>query len=424
MKIWPLFILKYPLFLKLFRIFAPIYFPIMKKNHPIYILFAAILLWTSCDSRRSVTIEGVITNAEGQCLTLEHLGNGRPTVVDTLVLDGSGKFKFTPDVEPGPDFFNLRLSAQSISLVTDTLLTPLFVTSDKKGFGVNYTVAQSPVNDRIKDAALQGNRLRKSVMEVNALFRKGDITEQMYRDSVLAMVGAYKQQMLTDYIYANPADPVSYFVLFQTVGGMSIFDPHSLQDAKAYGAVATGWKYNYPASPRCSYLERLALEGLAVRKKEMRQVLSDSVTQTKIEVRNYFDIELPDNGDMNRSLSSLVQNYAVTLLDFTAYGLPVSVSHNMKLAELYKKYQEQGFCIYQVCLDPDENFWKTSADNIPWTVVRDKEVYYENGNMYSRSASVYNVSKLPTMYILTQEGMKVTRVATDNELETAIKEAL
>lgn len=405
-------------------IFAPIYFCVMKKIYPIYLLFTAILLFCGCDSRRMTTIEGVVTNAKGECLVLEHLGNGRPMLVDTFLLDESGSFKFTVEAEPGPDFFNLKLSSQSISLVVDTLLTPLFVTSDIRNFGVNYTVANSPVNDRVKKAALQGNRLRKSVMEVNTLLRNGAITEQVYRDSVLAMIDSYKHQALADYIYANPADPASYFVLFQSVGGMFIFDPHSIQDAKAYGAVATGWKYNYPASPRCIHLERLALEGQAVRKKEMRQQLSDSISQSKIEIRNYFDIELPDNGDVNRALSSLVQNQVVTLLDFTVYGLPASVSHNMKLAELYKKYQGQGFRIYQVCLDQDENFWKTSADNIPWTVVRDKEVFYENGRMYSRPASVYNVSELPTMYLLTQDGANVTRVKTDKELEAAIKEAL
>lgn len=396
----------------------------MKKTYSIYILIAAILLCCGCDSRRMTTIEGVITNAQGMCLVLEHLGNGRPTVVDTLLLDESGKFKFSAEVEPGPDFFNLKLSSQSIPLVIDTLLTPLYVTSDSKNFGIDYVVAASPVNDRIKGAVLQGSRLRKSVMRASVSFRNGDISEQIYRDSVLAMIGAYKQQALVDYIYANPADPVSYFVLFQSVNGMAIFDPHSVLDNKAYGAVATGWKYNYPASPRCAHLERLALEGQAVRKKEMRQQFADSVSQTKIEVCNYFDIELPDNGDVMRPLSSLVQQQAVTLLDFTAYGLPFSVSHNMKLAELYRKYQDQGLGIYQVCLDTDENFWKTSADNIPWTVVRDKEVYYENGSMYSRPASIYNVSKLPTMYILTRNGENVTKVESDKDLDTAIKEAL
>lgn len=412
------------LYILFLHIFAPIYFSVMKKISPIYILAAAILLCCGCDSRRITTIEGKITNAGGECLILEHLGNGFPTVVDTIVLDESGKFKFTINAEPGPDFFNLRLSDQSVFLVIDTLLTPLSIMSDAKTFGVDYSVGNSPENERIKVAVSQVNRLRKSVMQANAAFQKGDITEPVYRDSVRAMIGAYKQQVLSDYIYANPAAPVSYFVLFQSVGGMLIFDPHSVQDNKAYGAVATGWRYNYPASPRCSHLERLALEGQAIRKKEKQQMLSDSVSRSKIEVCNYFDIQLPDNGDVDRLLSSSVQNHAVTLLDFTAYSLPVSVSHNMKLADLYQKYREQGFCIYQVCLDIDENFWKTSADNIPWTVVRDVNVYYENGSMYSRPASIYNVSKLPTMYILTQDGANVTRVETEKDLETAIKKIL
>jgi hypothetical protein len=96
----------------------------------------------------------------------------------------------------------------------------------------------------------------------------------------------------------------------------------------------------------------------------------------------------------------------------------------MKLSEVYKKYHAEGLAIYQVCLDTDENFWKTSADNVAWTVVRDKDVHFENGTLYSYPASLYNVSELPTLYIFNRTGEIVARVDSDADLDAAVRRQL
>ena len=60
----------------------------------------------------------------------------------------------------------------------------------------------------------------------------------------------------------------------------------------------------------------------------------------------------------------------------------------MALNRLYDKFAAKGLQIYQVCLDYDEHFWKTSADNLPWITVRDQNVAYDTqGNIqYSAAA--------------------------------------
>ena len=54
------------------------------------------------------------------------------------------------------------------------------------------------------------------------------------------------------------------------------------------------------------------------------------------------------------------------------------------LRDLYDKYAAQGFEIYQVSLDADEHYWKTTADNLPWICVRD------GNGIYSSIAASYN----------------------------------
>jgi hypothetical protein len=170
----------------------------------------------------------------------------------------------------------------------------------------------------------------------------------------------------------------------------------------------------------------MTLEGRAARQQAARAAAAqDSLLDSKIEQRNYFDLELPDNRDRMVSLSSLVDAGQVVLLDFTAHSLPASVGHNMKLAEAYNKYHAEGLAIYQVCLDTDENFWKTSADNVAWTVVRDRDVRFDsNGSVYSYPASLYNVTELPTTYIFNRRGEIVGRIASDGDLDASVRREL
>ena len=130
--------------------------------------------------------------------------------------------------------------------------------------------------------------------------------------------------------------------------------------------------------------------------------------------------------DHEVSLSSLVDGESVVVLDFTAYYLPVSVQHNQMLAALHETYGGRGMKIYQVCLDPDENFWKVCASRVPWTAVRDRDVLYDREGyvQYSRPAGIYNVQDLPTVYVLGKDGSIEERVTSDDELRRAVARRL
>ena len=88
------------------------------------------------------------------------------------------------------------------------------------------------------------------------------------------------------------------------------------------------------------------------------------------------------------------------------------------LRELYNKYAAQGLEIYQVSLDADEHFWKTSADNLPWVCVRD-----ENG-IYSTTAAVYNVKQVPAFFLVNRNNELSVRGEDVKDLDTAIKALL
>ena len=105
-----------------------------------------------------------------------------------------------------------------------------------------------------------------------------------------------------------------------------------------------------------------------------------------------IDIALRDMKGNIRKLTDLKGK--VVLLDFTVYQSAVAAPHNLMPRDLYNKYASQGLEIYQVSLDADEHFWKTSADNLPWVCVRD-----ENG-IYSTNAALYGVQNLPAFFLI------------------------
>lgn len=386
------------------------------------------VIFYGCNSNHSGVIDGVITNANGEKLILEHLSAGTPVVVDTIALNESGKFSFKPQLETGgPDFFCLRIGNQSIPLAFDTLATPIHITADFKRFGSDYSVGDNELNSLLKEAAQEGNRLRRSVLDANAAFNERKITNQVYYDSIATLVDNYKETMLKKYIYNDPSNPVAYYVLFESVRGLSIFDPYDAVDNRAFGAVATGWMHNYPNSPRVEILKKVTTEGQIIRKRDKMQAeRSDSLNNIPVTVATNFEIVLTDIRDKEVALSSLIGNDHVVLLDFTAYYLQNSPAHNALLAKMYEKYESRGLRIYQVCLDPDENFWKVSASNVPWTSVREKNVLWDqNGNIqYARSAAIYNIQQIPMIYLIDRQGSVAARVETESKLEGEILKLL
>ena len=386
------------------------------------------VIFYGCNSNHSGVIDGVITNANGEKLILEHLSAGTPVVVDTIALNESGKFSFKPQLETGgPDFFCLRIGNQSIPLAFDTLATPIHITADFKRFGSDYSVGDNELNSLLKEAAQEGNRLRRSVLDANAAFNERKITNQVYYDSIATLVDNYKETMLKKYIYNDPSNPVAYYVLFESVRGLSIFDPYDAVDNRAFGAVATGWMHNYPNSPRVEILKKVTTEGQIIRKRDKMQAeRSDSLNNIPVTVATNFEIVLTDIRDKEVALSSLIGNDHVVLLDFTAYYLQNSPAHNALLAKMYEKYESRGLRIYQVCMDPDENFWKVSASNVPWTSVREKNVLWDqNGNIqYARSAAIYNIQQIPMIYLIDRQGSVAARVETESKLEGEILKLL
>ena len=76
--------------------------------------------------------------------------------------------------------------------------------------------------------------------------------------------------------------------------------------------------------------------------------MTDTVVASEASI---IDITLQDNNGVEQSLEKLAAEKRVILLNFTVYATEFSPAYNAVLADLYKKYEKKGLCIYQVSLD-------------------------------------------------------------------------
>jgi peroxiredoxin len=374
----------------------------------------AVLALCACNSKPKFNIQGEVSGADGKMIYFESSGLGSIVPLDSAKLKGDGTFEFSGERPASPEFYRLRIGDQIINLSIDSTET-VSVKAQLGNFSTTYTVQGSPNCSKIKELTLKQIQLQNAVDSLAKAVQAGTMTNDIYEARVNELVKSYKDDVKFNYIYAHPDATYAYFALFQKLNNYLIFDPmNSKEDIKCFGAVATSLDVKYPNSERSKNLYNIVIKGMRNTHAPQQKVLE--VPQDKIQEAGVIDIALRDLHGNIQHLTSLKGK--VVLLDFTVYQSAVGAPHNLKLRDLYNKYASKGFQIYQVSLDADEHFWKTSADNLPWICVRD-----ENG-INSSVASLYNVQKVPYFYLINRNNELKAKTDNVKDLEAAIKAML
>ena len=383
----------------------------MKKM--IYAALAVFAL-SACHHEPSFCVEGEVQGAEGKMLYFEASALEGIVALDSVKLSGSCSFSFEQPQPESPEYYRLRVEDKVINLSIDSTET-VTVKAPFVDFATKYEVAGSANCSMMKELTLLQARLQQSANALAADVRANKLTPTRYEDSLLTLVNNYKDEVKIKYIYAQPAMSAAYFALFQKLNGYMLFDPlNSKDDVKCFAAVATSLYNRYPHATRSKNLYNIVIKGMKNTRKPQEQVLE--VSADKINTTGLIDISLRDIQANVRKLSDLKGK--VVLLDFTIYQSAVSASHNYLLRDLYDKYASRGLEIYQVSLDADEHFWKTTAANLPWVCVRDAD------GIYSQIAVTYAVQAVPTFFLINRNSELSARSETIKELESAVKALL
>ena len=381
----------------------------MKKV--VYYLLALVLVGMSaCENGPKFKVQGEVADAENKTIYLEASGLEGIVLLDSVKLKANGNFSLAGARPEIPEFYRLRMDSKVINFVVDSTET-VSIKAEAAKFDTDYTIDGAESNQKIKELVLLQAELQQKVDKLS----QSKLPAGIAQTQLATLINEYKNKVKKGYIYEAPNKPYAYFALFQTLGGYMIFDPlANKDDVRCFAAVATSLNNIYPHADRSRNLYNMVIKGL----KNTREPRQENVEidPSIIKESGIIDIKLKDLKGKERSLTELAGK--VVLIDFTIYNNTMSATHNLALRELYNKYHEKGLEIYQISLDADEHFWKTSADNLPWICVRDEKASYSN------YIQLYNVTQLPTIFLVDRSNSLNARGENIEDLEAAIQKLL
>ncbi|MBQ2858472.1 MAG: DUF4369 domain-containing protein [Bacteroidaceae bacterium] len=381
----------------------------MKKV--VYFLLALVLVGLgACDNEPKFKVQGEVIGAEDKTLYFEASGLGGVSLLDSVKLGSNGSFSFAEMRPESPEFYRLRMGNQVINFAVDSTEI-VTVKADAAKFDTDYVIEGSENNLKIKELVMLQAELQQKVDKLS----QSGLPAGLAQNQLMKYINEYKEKVKRNYIYAAPNKTYAYFALFQTLNGYMIFDPlASKDDVKCFAAVATSLNNAYPHADRSRNLYNMVIKGMKNTREPQQEIVE--IDPNIIKEADIIDIQLKDLKGNVRTLTELKGK--VVLIDFTVYSNAMSAAHNLALRELYNKYQSQGLEIYQISLDGDEHFWKTSADNLPWVCVRDA------AGPYSQYASIYNVDGLPSVFLVGRDNILKLRGEDIEDLDAEIRKLL
>lgn len=391
----------------------------MKKTFHDILFMAAVTCGALCAvscTQKKFHVDGTIANAKDSILYFENMGLNGPVVLDSVRLGEDGAFAFSEKATEAPEFYRLRIAGQIINVSIDSTET-VNVKGHYPDMASRYEVTGSDNCSRIKELTLMQMALQRQIQDIA---QNLNLNSQTINDSLQKVLEAYKNKVKLNYIYKEPMKASSYFALFQTINAgdasLLIFNPRaSAEDVKVYAAVATSWDTYYPKAVRGANLHNIAIEGMKdvrIIQNNQRRVLDAS----KLKASGIIDVALPDHHGVIRKLTDLKGK--VVMLDFHVFASQQSTGRIMALRELYNKYHDRGFEIYQVSLDPDEHFWKTKTAALPWISV------HADADAQNDVLVNYNVRSIPTYFIIDRNNTLQKRDVQIKDLDAEIRSLL
>lgn len=390
---------------------------LMNKNLFYLLSVIFLIVFASCGEKKpKFEVSGVIKNAENEVLYLEQRTLGEPLLVDSIILDQEGKFKFESGALPYPEFFKLRVGNQNINFVVDSVQQISIKGDLKNNLALNYEVEGSYPSKLMKDVTIDLAQLEITLNNLEVQLKEKKLTESQFAEQANAAIDEFKKKQ-GSVILNHFKNPIGYYIVNLRLKGSLIYDPFNKKDLTYYRSVATLWSNNYPSSPRTKALEQYVLMVMADMKTlSNQQAMMEKLAEQEItDASDIYTVELPNlNGDL---ISTRALKGRPVILDFSVYNSDYANIHNAVLNNINNKFKNQ-IEIYQVSFDKEPHIWKNYASQFPWICVRDQSGFA------SPLISKFNVTTFPTTYLLDAKGNIVKRFVSGDNMEKEVQKVI
>lgn len=372
------------------------------------IVFAAAVVLGLAACSHTAKVKGVVADAPSSEVIVKLLNINQYHVLDTVKTDASGKFSCKVQVKKGqPEFVYLFYGNRKIASLLLEAGDKVTVHSDTLGVS---TIEGSEESLKLASVEADFAEAKASMKSLSEKVLSADVSEAAALREQLAKAYVDYYRSRVSYIMQNSRSltvvPILYQYLSET---LPVFGQAT--DAIHFTNAADTLEMVYPDS---KYVKALRKE--AQSRVSQMELLSKLSSAKQI---NFLDIELPDNRAKKVKLSDVHKK--VTLVYFWTASDAAQKMFNLDvLAPVYEKYHDKGFEIYQVSLDVDNGLWARviREQKLPWVNVSDI-----SGGA-SRYVLAYNLTKLPSAFLIGGDGMSGAKISDVASLSAAIENAL
>lgn len=361
----------------------------------------------ACQSSK-VRISGRLIGADARQVYIEEVTSGnRPVPVDSVALDERGNYRFElKNVAPTPSLYNISYNGETVPILIES--GDRLTVNSVGSFARNYTVEGSEESALLREfnrAYIEGAERLNAIAADYA--RSGQSEEEAKR-----LAQAYSEEYLRikraqlKFIIEHKSSIAAVYALTQRLpGDRYLFN--GTGDAVYYRTVADALEERYPESP---YLMSLRTE---ISRLDALHNLTAQVSEA-----GFPDLELSNMYGKKIRLSSLKGD--VVLVDFWSPSLGNSNALNADLKQIYEKYHDSGFEVYQVAVETSKPVWINAVQeqSLPWVSVCDLR------GEASPALTIYNVRKLPANYLIDRAGDIVAKDLYGTSLEQRLEKLL
>jgi len=381
----------------------------MNRSIPFTIVLIVAITAFACKSTRT-EISGLIHGGEEINLTLERLDVNRTSVIDSIVTGIDGSFSIKAALEE-PELYVLK---DENGEIINLLVSPgdkIFLESSSESFGKAYSVSGSKESEGIQMLVEQLELTRKDLDSLQLVAGEiGDpespqfeLVKNTYTQAIIR-----QKRFTIKYLVEHMGSLSSVYALYQKYNEETLI-LNQENDLQYFKAVADSLEVTYPnSSLTLSLLADIQQREAAFQEAQQLNTLMEMAE----EATGMLDLSIPDRDGQEIALSTLLGK--VTLISFWASGNSESIQSLLQLQSTYNKYHSRGFEVYAISLDNNKINWMNAIDFNEFKWINVSELSFPESN----AAVLYNVTGLPTTFLINRDGDIVAKNLYGRTLET------
>ena len=371
-----------------------------------FVIVALAAIFTSCQNSK-VNINGRFVGSDAEMVYLEQTTTLEQKLIDSVKLAEDGSFAMKiEEVAATPSLYTIIYNGERV---------PLLLSAGEK---VSINAAGNILRNYTIEVSVESELLHsfnkeyvEGVIKLNEILSKYT-SQDLSKEEQTSLAKQYTQlrneikRAQLRFIVEHKENIAAVYALYQRLpNDQNLFNGDS--DVVYYRTVADGIEQKYPNSPY-----------LTILRSQIARMDAQLNLLAEMKTVNFPEIAMQDMYGQVQRLSSL--GGKIVLLHFWSVAVGNSNAMNADLKEVYAKYKEQGFEIFQVAVDTSKALWINAVQEqkLPWISVSDLL------GEASPTLGAYNIAKLPANFLIDREGNIVGKDLAGDSLDAAIKKLL